>query len=203
MHLSLQMKMVINGLKLLDRVNMELKLREITMEHHKSAERSNFAKKLVSGKVSINEYALYLYNMRIVYSCLETCAMKLKVLDGVENIRRTGHIKSDLRRMGIRQLDILDSVVEYNDYLFGITDPEKILAHVYVRHMGDLSGGQIIANKLKDKFPTRFYKFVEDPEVLKDKLRKKLNNDMADEAMLAFDYAHKIFLELDARDDLG
>jgi heme oxygenase len=182
---------------------MELKLRELTMERHKNAERSNFAKKLVSGKISADEYARYLYNMRIVYSSLETCAIKLRVMDGLEKIRRTSNIKSDLIELGNPQFNPYKSTIEYVDYLAGITDPEKILAHVYVRHMGDLSGGQIIANRIKDELPIKFYEFDEDTEVLKDKLREKLNNDMADEAMVAFDHAHKIFLELDAQDDLG
>jgi len=186
-----------------------LKLRELTMEQHKNAERSNFAKKLVSGKIDRAEYAEYLRNMWVVYNCLETCAIKLRTLEGIENIRRTKGIKSDLikilgsKREAIDTSNLCPSTIEYVDYLTPISDPEKILAHVYVRHMGDLSGGQIIANRIKDKLPTKFYEFAEDPEVLKDKLREKLNNDMADEAMVAFDYAHKIFLELDARDDLG
>ena len=181
---------------------MELKLRELTMKHHKDAERSNFAKKLVSGKIDADEYARYLYNMRIVYSSLEICAIKLQVMDGLEKIRRTSGIKSDLIELGDPKFNPCKSTVEYVDYLTGITDPEKILAHVYVRHMGDLSGGQIIANKIKGELPTKFYEFDEDIEVLKDKLREKLNNDMADEAMVAFDHAHKIFLELDSQDDL-
>ena len=36
-----------------------LKLRELTMEHHKNAERSNFAKKLVSGKIDRAKCAKY------------------------------------------------------------------------------------------------------------------------------------------------
>ena len=84
------------------------------------------------------------------------------------------------------------------NYLLHIReDREKVLAHVYVRHMGDLSGGQIISKRLDDKFPVNFYHFDEDQDVLKDKLREKLNNDMADEAMVAFEWAHRIFLELD------
>jgi len=27
-------------------------------------------------------------------------------------------------------------------------DPHKVMAHVYVRHMGDLSGGQMIKKKI-------------------------------------------------------
>jgi len=181
----------------------ELRLREITMERHKDAERSNFAKKLVSGKVTRAEYSCYLYNMRSVYSWIETAAIRLRALEGIEGIRRTKAINSDHKIIQLNSDYHLKSALEYTDYLASITQTDTILAHVYVRHMGDLSGGQIIANKLKDKFPTKFYEFAEDPEVLKDKLKAKLNNDMADEAMLAFDYANKIFLELDQSDDLG
>jgi len=177
---------------------MELKLRELTMQHHKDAERSNFAKKLVSGKITRNEYEQYLYNMKIVYSILETCGVKLGVMDGIEAIRRKNNIKRDLRRLGNPNFTPCKATIEYVDYLAHITDSEKILAHIYVRHMGDLSGGQIIANRIKDKLPTHFYQFDEDQDMLKEKLREKLNNDMADEAMVAFDYAHKIFLELDS-----
>ena len=51
-----------------------LKLRELTMEHHKNAERSNFAKKLVSGKIQALEYYTYLYNMGFLYGTLENIA---------------------------------------------------------------------------------------------------------------------------------
>lgn len=180
-----------------------LKLRELTMEHHKNAERSNFAKKLISGKILRSEYAAYLCNMWRVYNCLEMCAVKYNLFEGIGTIKRAKFIKMDyLDIVGLKK-ELTDhvytcsSTLEYIDYLSSLEDPEKLLAHIYVRHMGDLSGGQIIAKKLRGKFPIKFYMFSEDTEVLKEKLREKLNNDMADEAMVAFDYAHKIFLELD------
>lgn len=182
-----------------------LKLRELTMEHHKNAERSEFAKKLVSGKVNALEYSAYLYNMGFVYGALENTAKSLGCLDGIESICRTDNIWGDYKEFRYGVPPILFFTKEYMNYLLHIReDREKVLSHVYVRHMGDLSGGQIIAKRLGDKFPVNFYKFDEDQDVLKDKLREKLNNDMADEAMVAFDYAHKIFLELDMLfNDLG
>ena len=189
-----------------------LKLRELTMQHHKNAERSNFAKKLVSGKIQAMAYYIYLYNMGFVYGNLENIAMSLGVLDDINHIRRTDNIWKDYHEMRHKFAmdrflppDILDSVAEYIDYLHSIKhNKHKILAHIYVRHMGDLSGGQIIAKRLDERFPKAFYKFMVEEDYLKEKLREKLNNDMADEAMVAFDYAHKIFLELDKlTNDLG
>ena len=180
-------------------------LKELTKEQHKNAERSNFAKKLVSGKIQALEYHTYLYNMGFLYGTLENIAMSLGVLDDIDGIRRTDNIWKDYHEMRHKFAmdrflppDILDSVAEYIDYLHSIKhNKHKILAHIYVRHMGDLSGGQIIAKRLGDKFPTNFYQFDEDQDTLKEKLREKLNNDMAEEAMRAFDHAHYIFLELD------
>lgn len=181
-----------------------LKLRELTMEHHKNAERSNFAKKLVSGKISTAEYACYLYNMWLVYARLEAKATELGVMYGIEDVCRASFIFADMRSMGIKEEKKLKSSMDYIEYLKGIDDAQTILAHCYVRHMGDLSGGQIIAKKLKDNFPVRFYEFDEDVKTLKDFLRAKLNNNMAEEAMVAFDWANKIFLELDSEfNDLG
>jgi len=182
-----------------------LKLRELTMEHHKNAERSNFAKKLVSGKIQALEYYIYLYNMGFLYGTLENIAMSLGVLDDIDGIRRTDNIWKDYHEMREKFAmdrflppDILNSVAEYIDYLHSIKhNKHKILAHIYVRHMGDLSGGQIIAKRLDERFPKDFYKFMVEEDYLKEKLKEKLNNDMADEAMFAFEWAHRIFLELD------
>jgi heme oxygenase len=177
-----------------------LKLRELTMQHHKDAERSEFAKKLVSGKVTRFEYYVYLYNMGFVYNTLENVAWQADALDGIESIRRAEKIWQDHKEMKdeFPPAPLLDSVREYMDYLMSIRyNRSKILAHVYVRHMGDLSGGQIISKRLGDKFPVNFYKFMVEEDYLKEKLKEKLNNDMAEEAMRAFDHAHYIFLELD------
>ena len=182
-----------------------LKLRELTMQHHKDAERSNFAKKLVSGKIQAMAYYIYLYNMGFVYGTLENIAMSLGVLDDIDGIRRTDNIWKDYHEMREKFAmdrflppDILDSVAEYIDYLHSIKhNKHKILAHIYVRHMGDLSGGQIIAKRLDERFPKAFYKFMVEEDYLKEKLKEKLNNDMAEEAMRAFDHAQYIFLELD------
>jgi heme oxygenase len=68
------------------------------------------------------------------------------------------------------------------------------MAHVYVRHMGDLSGGQMIAKRVPGK--GRMYQFDKGHDELKEMVRAKLDDSMADEAKLCFDFATKMFQEL-------
>jgi heme oxygenase len=75
-----------------------------------------------------------------------------------------------------------------------MNDPDKIMAHIYTFHMGDLSGGQMIARKvpgLKSMFD-----FKGDIEEIKNKIREKLNDNMAEEAQYAFDSATQLFKEM-------
>ena len=86
-------------------------------------------------------------------------------------------------------------VKEYMDHIMSIQqDPDKLMAHIYVRHMGDLSGGQMISKKVPGS--GLMYQFEEDVNELKDRIRKRLNDDMADEAKIAFNFATKLFKQM-------
>ena len=75
-------------------------------------------------------------------------------------------------------------------------DPNRLMAHVYVRHMGDLSGGQMIARSVYQAM-VEMYKFGDvDINDYKDKIRAKCNDNMADEAKVCFDFATELFKEL-------
>ena len=73
-------------------------------------------------------------------------------------------------------------------------DPHKLMSHIYVRHMGDLSGGQMIKKKVPGK--GTMYDFEGDIPAIKDKIRTKIDNTMAEEAKLVFDFATNTFKEL-------
>jgi len=75
-----------------------------------------------------------------------------------------------------------------------MTDPDKLMAHVYVLHMGDLSGGQMIKKKVPGE--GRMYTFDTDKAELKEAIRAKTNDSMAEEAKWVFDSATKLFQEL-------
>jgi heme oxygenase len=174
-----------------------MSLKDLTWEKHKSAERQEFVKVLFSGKINPRFYSAYLQNMLACYSMLESSATMHLLLDGIEDIKRTSFIQADLDELGHKKDNSLFVPVinEYLDHILRISwnDPYKLMAHIYVRHMGDLSGGQMIAKKVPGS--GRYYQF-EDVDVLKNKIRERLSDELAEEANLAFNFSIAMFQQL-------
>jgi hypothetical protein len=59
--------------------------------------------------------------------------------------------------------------------------------------MGDLAGGQMIAKKVPGA--GQMYQFS-DPDALKVAIREKINDSMADEAKVCFEYATEFFRQM-------
>lgn len=176
-------------------------LKELTMEHHKNAERQTFVKEMFNKTTQItNErYATYLYNQHPQYNMLEMLAMMNGLFDGMPELRRAPAIHEDYQELwGVEnpnQPPLMPVVKEYMNHLMTIKDDaDKLMAHVYVRHMGDLSGGQMIAKRIPGA--GRMYKFDKDHDELKGQVRAKLDDSMADEAKLCFEFATKMFVQL-------
>lgn len=169
-------------------------LRQLTQRMHEAAETQPFAQSLINGDVSKRMYATYLFNQHPQYNMLETLAMMHNLLD----VRIAPRIHEDYNELWQEfnpdQPPLLPVVKEYMDYLMTIkNDSDKLMAHLYVRHMGDLSGGQMIAKKVPGS--ATMYKF-DNAKDLKESIRAKCNDSMADEANLCFDYATKLFEQL-------
>jgi heme oxygenase (biliverdin-producing, ferredoxin) len=176
-----------------------LDLKNLTWEHHKNAERQAFVKEMFGGNITNERYATYLYNQFPQYDLLEAIAFSHGLFNDMPELRRSSVILEDFYELWPDKdvkPQICPVVEEYIQYLKPlINDPDKIMAHVYVRHMGDLSGGQMIAKRVPGE--GRYYKFNKDTEQLKTIVRSKLNNEMAEEAKVCFDFATKLFQQLD------
>jgi heme oxygenase len=173
-------------------------LRELTKEAHNNAERQEFVKILFSGSINPQLYATFLKNQHPQYEILEVCAMPHALLSGLPDIRRAPAILSDFLELwgkdNTEQPQILPVVNDYMQHILSIKDdPKKLMAHLYVRHMGDLAGGQMIAKKVPGS--GKLYKF-EDPDALKVAIRERLSDDMADEAKVCFGFATRMFKEM-------
>ena len=174
-----------------------MSLKELTYEHHRNAERQKFVKTLMGGNIPPKVYAEFLYNQYVAYNILEVCAMAEGVLNDLPDIRRAPKILEDFQELWGKDAEPpkpKPSIQKYVDHIMSIKeDPEKLMAHIYTRHMGDLSGGQMIKKRIPGE--GRLYMFT-DPDSLKTAIRSKLNDNMADEAKICFEYATELFKEM-------
>lgn len=178
-----------------------MSLKEITKDLHHDAERTQFAKLLLSGKISTEDYANYLYQMILVYNGIETACASQGLLKNLPDIERCYKIYQDFTELAGREYSLKykwsPETLDYYRYLLDLNmDPERrhlVKAHMYCRHMGDLFGGQMIKSRVPGK--GRFYEF-KDAENLKSAIRAELTDDLGDEARVAFEWAIKIMRAL-------
>lgn len=175
-------------------------LKELTKNHHTRAEKTAFVNRMLKKNMSPRQYYIYLSNLFLVYSLLEELAHNAGVLEGIEGIRRSTRMMKDLQELesqyGYKIPEPLKSTMSYYDYIMQMGgDKDKLLAHIYVHHMGDLSGGQILKRFVHGS-ATR-YKFDEDIEELKNKIRAKLHDGLAEEAIKCFDMVTEFLEELE------
>jgi heme oxygenase len=176
-----------------------MSLKDLTHAAHKSAETKPFVKVLFSGKIDPKLYATFLKNQHPCYEVLELCAMPHGLMNEYPAIRRAPAILADFTELWgqdnptfPRMCPVVD---EYIKYILDIKDdPKKLLAHLYVRHFGDLSGGQMLAKRVPGS--GRMYQFGDDPESIKTILRAKLDDSLADEAIVCFEFAGKLFEQM-------
>ena len=177
-----------------------MSLKELTKENHKNAERSWFAGRMFSGRITNEEYAIYLKQQFESYSALEKRFSNLSVDSKIkfpdERIKRAQNIFDDLIEMDSTgdSLPILPSTSSYKIYIESC--PENLLyAHVYVRYLGDLKGGQMIASRVPGS--GKYYQF-EDPDVLESSIRSELREDQefVDECKKCFTFAQNSFEDL-------
>lgn len=178
-----------------------MSLKEITKDLHHEAETTKFARLLLSGKITRDDYANYLYQLVLIYNIIELGNRVEGNFQNLPGLERTHAIYQDFIEIAGVDHDFkwLPTTLEYYNYLLELVrDPQqrpRIKAHLYCRHMGDLHGGQIIKKQVAAISKGRFYDF-QDPEALKIAIRAELADDLGDEARVAFQWAIKMMREL-------
>jgi heme oxygenase len=169
-------------------------LKDLTHDKHVLAEQQPFTKLLLSGNISENIYADFLFNQQAVYKTLEAVAKNRGLLDDLSGIERNEKIQYDFDNLPKCNTTVYPSTLKYIEYITtrNLSD-NQVLAHLYVRHMGDLYGGQMI-KRLVPGTATMYH--FENRQELIAALRSKLDVTMASEANVCFDYAIQLFTEL-------
>ena len=109
-------------------------------------------------------------------------------------LKRTESIHQDLLELcpNPDQIPVFESTANYIHYILHECPEDLLYAHVYVRYLGDLKGGQMIAKRVPGS--GKYYQF-EEPDNLEMKIRVKLRDDDAfiEEANKCFVYANDLF----------
>lgn len=177
------------------------KLKELTWENHKKAERTGFIKRLLKKELSTYQYYVYLCNQLLAYSQLEYYAKEAGILDGIEEICRLHKLSIDIFELEREYKFVLPvpykNTILYLNHINDIKeDRKRLLAHVYVRHMGDLYGGQTIKKYVPAK-SILYYEFDGDITQIKENLRSRLDDTLAEESNICFQLIQDFFNEME------
>jgi heme oxygenase len=171
-----------------------MSLKELTADLHDAAEQTPFMKAVFANKLPMKVWEEWTYWRCMFYDRIEKKCEEAGLLDDLQGIKRALALMQDYREMRngswLPSEDCINpALLEYEAYI-KILSPQQALAHLYVWHMGDLYGGQMIKRVIPA--PTHHALEFEDATTLKNNLRAKLTDDMAPEARTAFKYAIKM-----------
>lgn len=194
------------------------RLKEATRALHARAERSGVMAALLARTIEPERYVALLANLHAIYAALEA---------GVERatpgkptlaaLARRSAIEADLRAFDRPVPTPAPATLDYVQRLHGLrgNHAHRLWAHVYVRCLGDLHGGQILGRLVRGLFAlrgaegTRFYDFGDDARVceLRALLRAQLGSlalsrvqadEVVAEAVWAFEAHCRIFEQIQA-----
>jgi heme oxygenase len=172
-------------------------LRDYTNDKHREAEGTEFVQYMLHGAITPAHYAIYLQQMQVVYDAIEHFGELSLLFQDLPDIKRADRMQQDLEELGYTVTDnVLPSVQKWRQHIMDLYHSDRkdqILAHVYVRHMGDMYGGKVIAKRVPGS--GRCYEFEDRPALIKA-LDAKLSMAILDEALTAFDLAIDVFNEL-------
>ncbi|MFO7298981.1 MAG: biliverdin-producing heme oxygenase [Actinomycetes bacterium] len=199
-------------------------IRERTNEAHMTTEGQPFVERLVEGRLPIVDYARLAAQHHAIYEGMEqgfeaaTDEYLREFM--VPGLPRLASLEADLVFLAGEnwrdKLPLMPATRAYAEHIRRLEDTWErgLLAHHYVRYMGDLSGGQLIRRVLRrvyrfeDERGTTFYEFPEIPSAKELKMRYRgLLDDLPwgedekerliAEALYAFRCHQAIYAELD------
>ena len=205
-------------------VSFSSQLKAAGKEDHDQVEGAPIIKAIFDGSISDEEYMDYLACLFEVYDQLE---IELALLESnpltaplnIPAIFRAESIKADLKAFGNEQRKPNQKAEEYRAHLtsLGQYQPHRLIAHAYLRYLGDLFGGMMIGRRLKDKFEGKlnFYDFnalcdlyqLKTPTSFASAFRKILDNlplspgqqkDILDEVQAGYKMHGEMFKQLKA-----
>ncbi|APT85147.1 heme oxygenase (biliverdin-producing) [Corynebacterium aquilae] len=174
---------------------LSVELKTSTAAAHERAEHSTFMDELLGGRLGVADFIALQEQSWLFYTALENAARAVAddpiAADVVDaKLERVPALEADLDHLhGTTEwrnnVTALPATAEYVARLNEIAetkDAARLVAHHYVRYLGDLSGGQVIGRMMQRHYDVAddavsFYRFAEIPKVkpYKDDYRAKLD----------------------------
>ena len=170
-------------------------LREYTRDSHVLVESTKFMRAIFERKLPLQLWYDFMYQKSLFYEVIEDTAEASKFTEDMLEINKQNDLRTELSAQS-ETFHYRDATVKYYQYLNTIPiEDRRILAHLYVWHMGDMYGGQMINRVLGINSPSLTFP---NRAQLIQKLEQKLDIDLVDEAKVAFEWANKILQSYDA-----
>ena len=195
--------------------NLAMMLREGTQHVHEMAENTGFLRDFLQGHSTLDDYAVFLGNLYFVYAAMEevfTAHREHPALAPLffPQLAREASIARDLQTFWGEawkeraEREMRDATRVYARRLreIGSIAPHLLVAHIYTRYLGDLSGGLFLRKLLRERFNLQedgleFYNFDlgASPGAFKKNYRAALDElpvsptlaqEIVEEARLAF-----------------
>jgi heme oxygenase len=189
-------------------------IKELTKDLHQIAEQQSFIKTLMStstkpgASTNINPklYAIYLYNQLLCYAEVEKYGLENSLFRTTTGLPRAEHIDYDFKALwtGDSNPTTLPSTVNYIKHIQTIKEePEKLYAHIYVRHLRDMTEGQLMMKNTPG--PNRYYKFrhgeiKEYKRIVTETINSYINVyqiNVLNEARIAYETITQLYQEMD------
>ncbi len=197
------------------------RLKAATRALHTEVERAGVMRLLLRGQLERAEYCRLLRNLHAIYVALEAGLSQhagvasLAALN-CEPLFRSTALRDDLNFLHGADwavaIPLTEAATQYVEHVQGVSEhaPLMLGAHVYVRYLGDLSGGQMLARIVAKSLDlpagegVKFYEFgsVDDVKTLAHALRRGLDlmadteasaQGLIDEACAAFARHRELF----------
>lgn len=169
-----------------------MSLKDLTKDKHTEAESTPFMKAVFAKKLPHDLWIDWTYQKTLFYGGIEGAAGACGLVQDLPDIQRAFYLFIDFQEMNKdnKKYQYRRPTLDYYSYIQSISkEPDKIMAHLYTWHMGDMFGGQMIKKIVPGSH--RALEFA-DVKILMNNIRSKLTDDMAFEANVAFDWAIKI-----------
>lgn len=140
-------------------VPLAARLRTATHELHRAVERAGLMPALLRGQLPLAGYLALLRNLQAIYASLETglarhAAHPQLAPLALSGLARAPSLAADLESLHgpgwASELPLCAAAKAYVERLHQLADrqPALLAAHAYVRYLGDLNGGQVLARRV-------------------------------------------------------